>query len=292
VPEFERHRLEPVVPAVRERLSEEELLNLIGDIDGTICGDDAYSDRVLDRASRLKVISKWGTGIDSIDRESCRRRGIAVCNTPNAFTEPVADTTMGYLLSFARQVHLTTARMKAGEWIKIPGRSLCECTVGLIGVGNIGRAVARRLSAFGARILGHDPVRPPSEFLTQYRVEMVEKARLLSESDFVSLHCDLNPTSFHTIDGAALRAMKPGAVLVNTARGKLVEEPALVDALKTGRLGGAGLDVFEIEPLPAGSPLLQMPNVLLAAHNSNSSPAAWERVHRNTVDNLIRHLDP
>jgi D-3-phosphoglycerate dehydrogenase len=236
------------------------------------------------------VISKWGTGIDSIDRESCKRRGIAVCNTPNAFSEPVADTTLGYILSFARNLHSMTAAMRAGQWVKIPGRTLRESTVGLIGIGNIGQAVARRLVGFGSRVLGHDPVAPPASFVSECKIEMVELNRLLAESDFVSLHCDLNPSSFHIISADALHKMKPGAFLVNTARGKLVDEAALVQALLAGKLAGAGMDVFEVEPLPLDSPLLRMSNVLMAAHNSNSSPVAWERVHRNTVDNLFRHL--
>lgn len=289
--EFQRHQIDVLVPSVKERLTEEELLPLVADIDGTICGDDAYTDRVLENAPRLRVISKWGTGIDSIDLESCRRRGISVCNTPNAFTEPVADTTLGYLLSFTRQIHTMAAEMRSGKWVKVPGQSLAECTVGLIGVGNIGRAVAKRLAGFGTRILGHDPIKPPASFLENYRVEMVEKDRLLAESDFVSLHCDLNPSSFHIIDSDALHSMKQGACLINTARGKLVDGSALIRALQNHKLGGAGLDVFEEEPLPGENPLLKMPNVLLGAHNANSSPRAWEHAHRNTVDNLIYNLD-
>jgi phosphoglycerate dehydrogenase-like enzyme len=287
---FKRNSIETVVPPVEERLSASQLLPLVSDIDGAICGDDQYNDEVLSKATRLRVIAKWGTGVDSIDREACRRRGIKVCNTPNAFTEPVADTTLGYMLCFARQLHLVSQEMKTGRWFKLPGRALRECTVGLIGIGNIGRAVGKRLSAFGARILATDPVLPPASFTETYRIEMVSKARVLSESDLVSLHCDLNATTFHIIDAAAIRMMKRGAYLINTARGKLVDEPQLVKALQDKHLAGAALDVFEDEPLPNTSPLLRMNNVLLSPHNSNSSPEAWERVHRNTVDNLISAL--
>ncbi len=290
-PEFNRRGIEPIVPNVAERLSEDELLPLVKDIDGAICGDDAFTDRVLEKANRLRVISKWGTGIDSIDRESCRRRGIEVCNTPNAFTEPVADTTLGYMLSLVRRLHIMTRDMKDGMWVKVPGRSLAECTVGLIGLGNIGRAVAKRLSVFGARILGSDPVLPPQSFIEEHRIEMVDKHHLLEGSDLVSLHCDLNPTSIHIIDRNALESMRTGSCLINTARGKLVDEPALIAALQTGKLAGAALDVFEHEPLPPDSPLRRMPEVLLAPHNSNSSPKAWEHVHSHTLENLIRYLD-
>jgi D-3-phosphoglycerate dehydrogenase len=287
---FRRHRIDVSLPLVEERLSEEQLLPLVSDIDGAICGDDAYTERVLAGAPKLRVICKWGTGIDSIDQGSCRRRGIKVCNTPNAFSEPVADTTVGYMLSFVRQLHAMTADMRSGRWVKISSRTLAECTIGLIGVGNVGRAVARRLVGFDARILAHDPVVPPASFLEACRVEMVDKSRLFGESDIVSLHCDLNPTSFHILDRAAFASMRSGSFLINTARGKLVDEPALVDALQEGGLAGAALDVFEDEPLPANSHLLRIPNVMLAPHNANSSPRAWEHVHKRTVENLIDNL--
>ena len=289
---FARHKIEPILPLVNERLSAEQLLPLVADIDGTICGDDAYTEEVVARAPRLRVISKWGTGIDSIDLEACKRRGIAVCNTPNAFSEPVADTTLGYILAFVRQLHLLSANMKAGLWLKQPAPALGERTVGLIGVGNVGKTVAKRLASFGTRILGNDPVAPPDEFLRLYGVVMVDKHYLLKESDMVSLHCDLNPTSFRIIDKQALDAMRPNSYLINTARGKLVDETALVRALQAGHLAGAALDVFEEEPLPPGSPLRGIPNVFLGPHNANSSPRMWEDVHGRTVENLIRHLCP
>ena len=287
---FLQNEIEVVVPPVQERLSARELLPLITEIDGAICGDDEYNDEVLQHAKRLRVISKWGTGIDSIDVASCKRRGIKVCNTPNAFTDAVADTTVGYILCFTRQLHILSQEMKAGRWFKVPGRSVRECTIGLIGIGNIGRAVAERLAAFGARILATDPVAPPASFLENCRVEMVDKKALLSESSVISLHCDLNASSFHIIDTAALGHMRSGSFLINTARGKLIDEPALVRSLQDHHLAGAALDVFEDEPLPANSPLRNMPNVLLSPHNSNSSPEAWQRVHQNTVDNLIKVL--
>ena len=287
---FRDHEIETVVPEVRERLSEDELMNLVGDIDGAICGDDAFTARVLAEAPRLRVISKWGTGIDSIDREACAERNVVVCNTPDAFSQPVADTTMGYVLFFVRQLHRLSEDMRAGRWEKQAAPSLGECVVGLIGVGNVGRAVAGRLMAFGPRVLGCDPVPPPPAFLEQCPVEMVDKQTLLVESDVVSLHCDLNPTSFHIIDAEALGNMESTAYLINTARGPLIDEPALVDALQAGGIAGAAMDVFESEPLGEQSPLRSMSNVFLSPHNANSSPRAWARVHQNTLDNLIRHL--
>ncbi len=290
-PRLEAAGLELVVRHVNERAEEEDLLEVIGDIDGVICGDDRFTPRVLAAAPKLRVISKWGTGIDSIDREECGRRGVAVCNTPNAFTVPVADTVLGYALAFARNVASMDRAMKAGTWQKIPGFALSERTVGIVGVGNIGRRVAGLFSAFGARILGRDIVNIPGEVLDKTGMRSVGLDEILGESDIVSVNCDLNPTSHHLIRRETLAKMKPTAFLINTARGPIVCEADLCDALSRGVIGGAALDVFEDEPLPAGSPLRQMDNVLIAPHNSNSSPTAWERVHESTVANLLRVLE-
>jgi D-3-phosphoglycerate dehydrogenase / 2-oxoglutarate reductase len=285
---FDRLGIELIIAPVNERLSEAELLPYAGKIDGAICGDDYYSEQVLEKfAPRLKVISKWGTGTDSIDKVAAARLGIMVGNTPNAFTLPVADTVMGYMLAFVRRQPWMDRAMKSGEWKKIPGKTLSECTLGVVGVGNIGKAVLRRARVFGMKLLGNDiaPVAP--DFIVENGVEMTSLENLLSRADFISLNCDLNATSFHLINSKTLESVKPGAVLINTSRGRVVEEPALVAALQSGKLSGAAMDVFEEEPLPAGSPLRGMDNVMLAPHNANSSPAAWERVHINSIRNLF-----
>ncbi len=290
-PVFDHYRLELLLPQVNERLEEDALLTYAGRFDGTICGDDRFSSRVLEACSpRLKVISKWGTGTDSIDRAACERLGIQLKNTPNAFTIPVADSVLGYMLAFARRQPWMDRAIKAGKWEKIPGRSLAESTLGVVGVGNIGKAVLMRASAFGMRLLGNDIIPIPSDFLQEFHVESVTLPELVAQADFVSVNCDLNPTSHHLINRDILRLMKPGAILINTARGPIVNEKDLVEALQQNRLAGAGLDVFEDEPLPAGSALLSMDNVLLAPHNSNSSPRAWENVHWNSIRNLLAGL--
>ncbi|MCL4824725.1 MAG: hypothetical protein KJZ57_10970, partial [Anaerolineales bacterium] len=241
-------------------------------------------------APRLKVISKWGTGIDSIDSAAASRLNVTVARTPNAFTTPVADSVLGYMLAFVRRQPWMDSAMKRGEWEKIPGRTLSECTLGVVGVGAIGKAVTRRARAFGMKVLGTDIVDIDHVFISESGIEMTDLSSLLSASDFVSLNCDLNPASRHLINARTLAQMKPTAVLVNTARGPIVDEPALVAALQSGGIAGAALDVFESEPLPHDSPLLKMDNVMLAPHNANSSPAAWERVHWNTIRNLLEGL--
>lgn len=290
-PAFTYFGMDLIVPPVEERMEAEQILQYAGQFDGAICGDDRFNAEVLAAcAPRLKVISKWGTGIDSIDQTAAAQLGIAVRNTPGAFTEPVADSALSYILAFARQSPWMDKAMKAGQWEKLPGRSLSECTLGVIGVGRIGKAVLQRAHGFGMRLLGHDIVEMPADFLQTVPVQMTSLDQLLAEADFISLNCDLNPSSQHIINAKTLAQVKPSAVLVNTARGPLVDEAALVAALKAGQLAGAGLDVFEYEPLPQDSPLLDMDNVLLAAHNSNASPRAWERVHWNTIRNLLDSL--
>lgn len=290
-PVFAKYGVDLIVPDVEERMEEADLLKYAGQFDGAICGDDRYTARVLEACSpRLKVISKWGTGVDSIDAESCSRLRIILSRTPNAFTTPVADTVLGYMLAFARRGPWMDAAMKRGEWEKIPGRTLSECTLGIIGIGNIGKAVTRRAKAFGMKVLGTDIVDVDHVFVSESGIEMTNLEYLLSNSDFVSVNCDLNPTSYHLINANTLAKMKRSAILINTARGPIVEETALVAALSSGQVGGAALDVFEFEPLPKDSPLLKMDNVMLAPHNSNSSPTAWERIHWNTIKNLLEGL--
>ncbi|HSL31270.1 MAG TPA: phosphoglycerate dehydrogenase [Anaerolineales bacterium] len=290
-PVFEKYDIDLIVPAVHERMEEADLLKHAGQFDGAICGDDRYTARVIEACTpRLKVISKWGTGIDSIDAEACGRCEVKIYRTPNAFTLPVADSVLGYILAFARCQPWMDREMKEGRWHKLSGRSLNECTLGVIGVGNIGKAVTRRARSFGMPVYGTDVVEIDPVFLAETGIEMVDLPELLSRSDFISINCDLNLTSYHLINPDTLALMRADAVLINTARGAIVDEAALIEALQSKRLGGAALDVFEHEPLPSDSPLRQMDNVMLAPHNSNSSPAAWERVHWNTIKNLLEGL--
>ena len=290
-PVFEKYGIDLIVANVQERMEEEDLFKYAGQFDGTICGDDKYTPRVIEAcAPRLRVISKWGTGVDSISAEACSKFGVKLGRTPNAFTTPVTDTVLGYLLAFVRRQPWLDAAIKRGVWDKLPGKTLSECTLGVIGVGTIGKTVTRRARAFGMKVLGTDIVEIDHVFITETGIQMTSLDTLLAESDFVSLNCDLNPTSHHLINEKTLAKMKPTAVLVNTARGPIVNEKALIAALQSGQIGGAALDVFEQEPLPKDSPLLKMDNVMLAPHNANSSPAAWERVHWNTIKNLLDGL--
>lgn len=290
-PSFEKKGIELVIPIVNERMEEEELLACISDIDGVISGDDRFTAAVLKAAPKLKVISKWGTGIDSIDLKTCQELGIQVRNTPNAFSIPVADSVIGYMLCFCRQIPWMDRDIRRKVWNKIPGRALHECVLGIIGVGNVGKVVAKRARHFGMKVLGNDIIRIPPAFLAESKIEMVSKEELLDRADFVSLNCDLNPTSHHMMNAAMFSRMKPTAIVINTSRGPVINEADLIKALMEKKIGGAALDVFENEPLAEDNPLRTMENVLLAPHNANSSPKAWEAVHQSTIQNLFDVLE-
>ena len=195
------------------------------------------------------------------------------------------------MLTFARRLQEQTENLRQGGWEKIPCHALNEATLGVIGVGNCGKAVIRRAQAFGMRILGNDIAEVDPAFVAQYGVEMVSLEELLKQADYVSLNCDLNPSSRFIMRAETLAQMPAHAVLMNAARGPLIHEIDLLDALTEGRLKGAALDVFEHEPLPKDSPLRCMKNVMLSAHNANSSPMAWERVHEQAIENMLQVLE-
>lgn len=280
--------LETEVASVEERLTESQLMEFAGQVDGAICGDDRFSDQVLQAyAPRLKVLSKWGTGVDSIDLAAAEQLGVQVFNTPDAFTGPVADSVMSYVLAFARKTPWLDRDMKNGLWSKQPALSLAELTLGVIGVGRIGKAILRRAHGFDMELLGNDIVQIDSEFVEQVGLRMTDLTQLVEQSDFVTVNCDLNPTSRRLIGGDLLQHFKPTAVLINTARGPIVDEVALVAALEGGQVAGAALDVFEDEPLWSASTLRTMDNVMLGPHNANASDSAWRRVHWATFTNLL-----
>ena len=289
-PLFEENGIDVLAAPVRERLGEDDLVPLVRGVDGVICGDDRFTQKVLLAAPKLKVISKWGTGVDSIDLQVAEQLGIRVYNTPDAFTDPVADTVMGYVLLFARQLPWLDRDIRSGQWQKRTAVSLRECVLGIGGVGNVGKAVLHRSIAFGMRALGTDVTEVPAHLVEATGLQVVPLGEVLAQADFVSLNCDLNPTSHHLIGERELRSMKKSAYLINTCRGQVVDESALVRALREGWITGAALDVFEEEPLPADSPLLTLENCLLASHNANSSPSAWRKVHESTIHNLIDGL--
>jgi D-3-phosphoglycerate dehydrogenase len=269
-----------------QQLDEVDLLPIIDSYVGVLAGDDQLNRNVLKAGSNLRVISKWGVGVDAIDLVAAEELGITVLNTPGVFGEELADYAMGYLHLLARRQHEVDRMVKSGVWHKVKGRSLAGMTLGIVGMGSSGRALARRATAASMRVLGHDayPVARDADF------EMVPLDRLLAESDVISLHLPLAPETIHLFDEATLGKVKPGAWLINTSRGALVDEPALLAALLEGRIAAAALDVFEQEPVAPDNPLLGLDNVIAGSHNGSNTSEAVARTTRVAVDNLITGL--
>ena len=285
---FNRLGVKVIKADVEERLSEEDLIKYNGKYDVAICGDDAFTERIIND-SGLKGICKWGTGIDSINKDYCDSQGIPVLNTPNAFSVPVSQSIIAAIFGFSRQTFHSNDKMKnSNMWVKYQGYTLEELTIGIVGLGNIGRHVAHGLSAFNTNLLGYDIISRIPEIPNVEKTPDMET--LLRKSDIVCLCCTLNLTSYHLINMKNIFQMKPGSYLINMARGPLVEEEALVKGLMSSHLSGAALDVFEVEPLPETSHLRKLPNVIISSHNSNSSPKYWERVHTNTIRNALKIL--
>lgn len=280
-----------IVPAVVQRLSEAELIELVPEVDGIVAGDDELTRTVMEHAPKLRVISKWGIGVDAIDLGAARELGILVTNTPGMFGDEVADVALGYLLMLARQLHVIDREVRAGHWSKPAGTSLAGRSLGVVGLGDIGLAVARRGLTIGMRVLGVevDPSRASSAI--ELGVNVTDLPTMLRAADVVSLNSPLTPHTRHMLDTPALASMRRGAWIINTARGGLIDEAALVSALGSGQIGAAALDVFEVEPLPADSPLRRFDQVILGSHNASHTVEAGYRTSERAIDNLIHGLD-
>jgi D-3-phosphoglycerate dehydrogenase len=282
-----------LLPTVHgQQLSEAELVNLVPGVAGIIAGDDVISRAVLERAESLRVISKWGVGVDNIDLDAASERGVHVRNTPGVFGDEVADVVIGYLVLLARGLHVIDRSVRAGDWPKPEGVSLAGLTMGIIGLGDIGREVARRCLVMRMRVLGVEPNAGSASEAQSLGVNIVGLDELFREADVVSLNCPLTPTTHHLVNATRISAMKSGAWLINTARGPIVKEVDLIDALQEGRLAAAALDVFADEPLAAHNPLRTLDNVILGSHNSSNTRDAVRRTSMRAIDNLLEVLTP
>ncbi len=274
----------------------EALLGLVRDVDGLITLlTDKVDAPLLDAAPSLRAVSNVAVGYDNIDVRACSARRIPVGNTPGVLTETTADFAFAMLMGLARRVAEADAYVRAGRWSTwsptlLLGADVHGATLGLVGLGQIGVAMARRARGFGMRVL-YVNRHPRPELETELGLRRVDKATLLAESDFLSLHVPLTPETRHWVGRAELAAMKPGAMLINTARGPVVDQAALAEALAEGRLGGAALDVTDPEPLPMDSPLLKLPNVLIAPHIASASHATRGLMASMAVDNLLAALE-
>ncbi|OIQ11084.1 phosphoglycerate dehydrogenase [Neomoorella thermoacetica] len=270
-------------------LKQEELLELAANADGLLVGIDEVSRQVIEGSPGLKAISKYGVGVDNIDLQAARERGIIVTNTPGVNTEAVADLAVALMLCTARQVAAADYSIRKGEWKKFMGVSLFKKTVGILGTGQIGRAVARRLKGFEADLLLYDIARD-EEFAAAVGGRYAALAEVLQEADFVTVHLPLLPTTRNLIGKAELRLMKASAIIVNTARGGIIEETALVKALREKWIRGAALDTFSVEPL-ANEELRKLPNVVLTPHIGAYTEEAVLMMGMQAARNLIDALE-
>jgi D-3-phosphoglycerate dehydrogenase len=247
----------------------DEIRRLARDIDGLLANLHQVDADLIESMQNCRIISRYGVGIDNVDIDAATKAGIWVTNVPDYATEDVSDHAVALLMACIRKIPLRDASIRKGEWNlkeRQQSRRAAGKTMGLLGLGNIGGATARKLSGFGfARVLACDPYVDDDDF-SKAGVESVGIETLLEESDLLSLHLPLNDQTRHIINGQALRRMKKSAIIVNTARGGIVDTDALVDALRTGEIEYAGLDVHEAEPLPLNSPLLELENVVLTDH--------------------------
>ena len=278
-----------VRPNETRALPAEELLARVPETDALIVGLDAITAEVIEAGPRLRVIAKHGVGVDNIDLFAARARGIPVVFAPGSNSRAVAELTFGLMIGAARRIAAAHTAVVSGDWPKFYGPELAGRTLGIVGCGRIGRLLAGYAQAFGMTVIGYDPFLEPEE-LTARGVRPVGLDECLTGSDFVSLHLPAEPGRPPLLDRRALEAMKPGACLVNAARGGLVDEVALADLLHSGHLGAAALDAFEAEPLPDGSPLRTAPNVLLTPHIGACSHEANRNMGVMVAEDVARVL--
>jgi phosphoglycerate dehydrogenase-like enzyme len=277
---------EIVYPPAGARMSDPAvLLSLLQGIDATIASVEPYTAAVIG-GSRLRAIARTGVGFDAIDLAAATRHGVVVCTTPGTLEHSVAETTIALILGVFRGWPGRQEEVRRGQWVRKALPRLWGRTLGLVGLGRIGKAVVSRAQGLGLKVIAHDPF-PDRDFASAHGVELCSLDDVLSRADIVSLHLPATPEAVNLIDTRALARMKRGAVLVNTARGALVDETALVEALRSGHLLGAGLDVFQIEPLPTDSPLLTLPNVLVSPHTGGMDAESLAAMSLLAAQNVV-----
>lgn len=276
----------PPIPG--QQFSAAQLAPHMPGVVGFIAGDDELSRPFFESSPDLKVLIRWGIGMDSVDHAAAADHDVVVRNTPGVFGGEVADSAFGYLLLLARGHHAVDQAIRAGEWPKREGTSLSEATLGVVGLGDIGRAVAARGLGFGMDVLAYDPY--VDRAAVPGGITVTDLESLLRGSRFVVLTCPLTPETRHLMNADTLALMRSDAFLVNVARGPVVDERALEATLRDGGIAGAGLDVFEVEPLPSDSALRDLPHVILGAHNGSNTREGVVRASARAVDILLSEL--
>jgi D-3-phosphoglycerate dehydrogenase / 2-oxoglutarate reductase len=271
-------------------LGEHELAAMLPGCFASIAGGERYSERVFAAAPGCKVVARMGVGYDAVDVAAATRHGVAVAMAFGTNHEAVADMAFAFMAALSNRLFAFHQEVMECRWGGHFHPGLWSSTVGIIGLGRIGRALARRCRGFEMRVLAYDPIADPA-YAAAERIELVELERVFREADFVSVHAPHSPETDKLVNRERLALMKPSAFLINTARGGLVDENALIEALAAGTIAGAGLDVFEVEPLPAGSPLRGLPNVVLTPHCAGGSISAVAMMTERCVDNILAIRD-
>ena len=269
----------------KRKLTEDEAIELLGeDTIGMIAGIEPLTERVFSSAKNLKVISRCGAGLDSVELAAAKLHGIAVFNTPEAPAQAVAELTIGLMLTALRRICQTDRLLRTNEWPRMQGQLFAAQTVGIIGLGHIGKRVARLSQAFDAEIIAHDPHIDP----TSYGIESVSLEELFVKADIISLHIPYTTDTHHLLDAKSIACMKPGAIIINAARGGLIDESALDEALTSGHLGMAALDVFEQEPYYG--PLIKNDKIILTSHIGSLAKESREYMELEAAENLLKGL--
>ena len=289
---FDQRGWDVVTPDVPgQHLEGAALVDAMSGCVGVVAGDDQFTADVLGALPDLRVISKWGIGVDGIDRDAADARGIVVRNTPGMFDDEVADVTMSYITILLRQLAYIDRGVREGSWPKPAGRSLRGMTLGIVGLGAIGRAVARRATVSGMTVLGSDPSLESCAAAALDGVTTCNFEELLAGSDVISINCPLTPETHHMIDAESLALARDGVYIVNTGRGAVIDTDALVTALAFGDVAGCALDVLEQEPVPPDHPLRDFDNVVFGSHNASNTLEASARVHDVAIAHLIEELE-
>jgi len=289
-PRFERAGVELIALEVVQTLTERELEKLVPDHDGWIIGDDPATREVFTKgkAGRLKAAVKWGVGVDNVDFQACEELGIPIANTPGMFGPEVADIAMGYVIALARETFDIDRGVRAGNWPKPRGISLAGKTAAVVGLGDIGRNTAKRLLASDMNVIAYDPNVDSVPELPEANI--LHWPARLHDADFIVITCALTRETRHMLNADAFETVKKGVRVVNVARGPIIDEAALVQALESGVVYSAALDVFESEPLPSDSPLRRQPRCVFGSHNASNTVNAVERTSHMAIDRVFGFL--
>lgn len=284
---FEEKGIELVTPNVVQVLTEEELIDLLPRMDGWIIGDDPATEKVFKAGvdGNLKAAVKWGVGIDNVDFQACEKLNIPITNTPGMFGMEVSDVAIGLMLNLTRKLHIIDREVRKGNWIKPVGNSTAGKKVGIVGFGDIGSSIGRKLLSFNMEIIGYDP------FAESFKgIELKSFPDGLESLDYLFLACALNKSTYHLIDSNILSKLKKTCYIINVSRGPLVDELALIQSLKNEEIGGAALDVFEEEPLKTSSELISFENCIFGSHNGSNTKEAVDNTSYKAIQLLFDFL--